>query len=216
MHTHEYHLTKKNEKKTLTVIIITLLTMFFEITYGYLTNSMGLLADGYHMMTHVLALSLTYIAYLLIRKFLNSPLFPNGTEKIGTLTAYTSSLFLGLTGLWIIFESVIRFIQPLKIEFNEAILVAVIGLIVNIICIFIMHDKHHLHKKDHNFMAAYYHILADVVTSVLAIIALIIGKSCNFTQLDSFIGILGGILILKWAYTLICSTTKILVDMKEN
>lgn len=218
MHSHEHHheLTHENEKKTLVVIIFTLLAMFAEIAYGYFTNSMALLADGYHMGTHALALGLTFAAYVLIRKFKDSDLFPNGTDKIGTLTAYTSSIFLGFTGVWIIHEAVQRFLNPLQIKFDEAILVAVIGLIVNAVCILIMEGKHEHHEhEDYNFKAAYYHILADALTSILAIIALLVGKYFNFIYLDSIIGVLGGILIIKWAVGLLTNTVKILIDMKH-
>lgn len=221
-HTHE--LTCENEKRTLVVIIFTIIAMIAEILYGYFTNSMALLADGYHMGTHALALGLAYTAYVLTRKFAESDLFPNGTEKIGTLAAYTSSLFLGLTGIWIIIEAISRFINPLKIEFNEAILVAIIGLVVNVACIFVMEGKHehceeeHSHHdaedKDYNMKAAYYHILADALTSILAITALLIGKYLNITSLDALSGILGGILILKWAFGLLKDTVKILLDIK--
>ena len=220
-HEHNHEITNENEKKTLVVIILTVVTMVAEIVYGYMTHSMGLLADGYHMGTHALALFLTYIAYVLIRKFQNSPLFPMGTDKIGTLAAYTSSLFLGLTGAWIIIEAIDRLFHPLKIQFNEAILVAVIGLIVNGVCILIMEEKHHHHSeckhkhKDYNFKAAYYHILADALTSVLAIAALLVGKYFNIIIFDALIGILGGILILRWAVGLIKSTVAILIDMKK-
>lgn len=215
---------QNNEKKTLIVVIFTTLAMIAEIIYGYITNSMALLADGYHMATHALALLLTYIAYLLMRKFKDSNLFPNGTEKIGTLMAYTSSLFLGLTGIWIIIEGIIRFFKPLEIAFNEAILIAFIGLTINSLCIIIMGDKHdhchndiqehHTHTKDYNFKAAYFHILADVLTSVLAIISLIIGKQFGLVFFDSIIGILGGIVILKWSINLLKSTIKELIEMK--
>ena len=211
---HE-EVTNENEKKTLFVIIITLITMTAEIAYGYVTHSMGLLADGYHMGCHALALILTFSAYVLIRKLHNSEKFPNGTEKIGTLAAYTSSLFLGFTGVWIIFEAFMRFIRPVAIQFNEAILVAVIGLIVNALCIFIMERGHKSDEHDYNFKSAYYHILADVLTSVLAIIALLIGKYLHIVYFDSLIGILGGVLILKWAVDLVIKTVKILIDMKE-
>lgn len=219
--------TTTNERRTLIVIVFTLAAMCAEIAYGYLTNSMALLADGYHMGTHALALGLTYAAYVLTRKFADSPKFPSGTEKIGTLASYTSSLFLGLTGIWIIIEAFGRFLNPLEIQFNEAILVAIIGLVVNSICIFIMegkgHHHHHGHEhhehcdghnEDYNFKAAYYHILADALTSILAIAALLAGKYFHLVFLDSIIGILGGILILKWAYGLIKNTVKILIDMK--
>lgn len=224
MHHHEHQIANGNEKKTLIVIIFTLIAMVVEIAYGYLTNSMALLADGYHMGTHVLALGLTFVAYLLIRSFAYSPLFPNGPHKIGVLAAYTSSLFLGLTGIWILIESIERVFNPLSIQFNEAILIAVIGLVVNAGCILVMGDEHsHTHgdkksccqKEDYNFKAAYYHILADALTSILAIIALYVGKYFNMIYLDSFVGVLGGILILKWAVGLLKQTICELVDMKK-
>ena len=214
-HKHNHEISKKKKKRVLLVIIFTLLAMIAEILYGYLTNSMGLLADGYHMGTHALALSLTYVAYILMRKFKNSDLFINGTDKIGTLAGYTSSLFLGFTGIWIIIESINRFLNPLTIKFDEAILVAIIGLLVNAISILFMEFKNSNHKKDYNYKAAYYHILADAITSILAISALIIGKLTSFVYLDSLIGVLGGILILKWAIGLIKKTVTILIDIKN-
>lgn len=235
-HKHVFTVTNENEKKTLIVIIFTVTAMIAEIVYGYITQSMALLADGYHMGTHALALGLTFIAYVLIRKFKDSQYFPLGTDKIGILTAYTSSLFLGLTGVWIIFEAVKRFITPVDIHFNEAIIVAIIGLIVNGICIFVMegshkhhhedhhteeheheeHEHHHEKTDDYNFKSAYYHILADALTSVLAIAALLIGKYLHITYFDPLIGILGGILILKWSIGLLKNTVVILLDMKTK
>ena len=217
-HEHNHEITNKNENKTLIVIILTVITMIAEIGFGYITNSMALLADGFHMGTHAFALLLTYIAYVLVRKLKDSPLFPNGTNKISILAAYTSALFLGLTGIWIIVEAFQRLINPLNIEFSQAILVAIVGLIVNGVCILIMKDPHthdHKHKHDYNFMAAYYHILADALTSVFAIFALLTGKYFNITYLDSLAGVLGGILIIKWAINLLKNTVKILVDMKQ-
>ena len=229
---NKHHINSENEQKTLIVIILTIITMAAEVTYGYMTNSMALLADGYHMGTHALALSLTYIAYVLTRKFSDSELFQHGTDKIGILAAYTSSIFLGLTGVWIIFEAIKRFINPVGIQFNDAIIVAIIGFCINTICIMIMeykhcHDNGHEHHhcqgcehekdntcKDYNFKSAYYHILADALTSLLAIAALFAGKYLNFIFLDPLIGILGGILILRWAVGLLKSTIKILIDMK--
>jgi len=223
MEEHSHKITNENAKKTLLVIIFTVAAMFAEIIYGYHTKSMALLADGYHMGTHALALGLTYIAYVLIRKFENSPLFPNGTDKIGVLAAYTSSLFLGFTGMWIISETIIRLFKPIPISFNEAILVAIIGLLVNLCCIFIMenHHKHNCkkhdeeHNEDYNFKAAYYHILSDTLTSILAIMALLVGKYLNIICLDALAGFLGGFLILKWAVDLLRKTTIILIDMKN-
>lgn len=233
MHKHNNEICSENEKKTLVVILFTIIAMIAEIIYGYITNSMALLADGYHMGTHALALTLTYAAYVLSRKLANSDKFAHGTDKIGTLTAYTSSIFLGITGIWIIIEALERFINPLNINFNDAILVAIIGLAVNAICIFIMESKHDhcgdethsinnnedsheedAHSEDYNYKAAYFHILADALTSILAIIALLTGKYFGIISFDSVIGILGGILIIKWAIGLLKDTVKILIDMK--
>ena len=216
MSNHSHEISKTNEKKTLIVIILTIVTMSVEIIYGYVTNSMALLADGFHMGTHALALSLTYTASIVSRKFANSKLFPKGTHKIGTLAAYTSSIFLGFTGIWIIIEAIERLIKPLNINFNDAILVAAIGLLVNAISIVVMEGGHkeHMHEnEDYNFKAAYYHILADALTSILAIIALIIGKIFYLASFDSLVGILGGILILKWSISLIKNTVCELIDM---
>ena len=213
MYTHS----SAHERKTLIVIILTLLTMVAEVVFGYLSHSMALLADGYHMGTHALALGLTFIAYILIRKFSGSPRFPRGTDKIGTLTAYTSSLFLGFTGLWIMWEAVQRLLRPVSIQFNEAILVASIGLLVNAACIVVMETGHaHESKKytDYNFKAAYYHILADALTSILAIAALVLGKYIGWTCLDALIGLLGGALIVRWAVSLLKDTVSILIDMQ--
>ena len=213
----EHEISNENERKTFFVIIITVITMFAEIIFGYVTNSMALLADGYHMGTHALALGLTYAAYVLARKFYQSELFPNGTGKIGTLAAYTSSIFLGLTGVWIIIEAVARFVSPLDIQFNEAILVAIIGLIVNSACIVVMERGHKKEcENDYNFKAAYYHILADALTSILAIIALVAGKYFNIITLDSIVGFAGGALIIRWAVSLVKNTVRELVDMRKQ
>ncbi len=210
---------KINEKKTLIVIICTIIAMIIEIYCGYKTKSMSLLAEGYHMITHVITFLLAYIAYVLARKLKDSPIFKNGTEKIGVLAAYTSSVFLGITGIWIVIESILRFSYPEEIQFNEALFIAVFGFVVNAICIIIMegkaHFNNHEHKhEDYNFKAAYYHILADVMTSILTIIALLIGKFYDCIHLDAFIGVICGLLILKWAATIIKHTVKILIDIK--
>ena len=125
---------------------------------------------------------------------------------------------MGLTGLWIIIESIERFLNPLSIKFDEAIIVAIIGLFVNAVSILIMETKNKSEKQenDYNYKAAYYHILADAITSILAILALLIGKFANILFLDSIIGIIGGILILKWAINLIKKTVSALIDIKIN
>lgn len=214
------------EKKTFIVIVLTVITMIAEILFGYITHSMALFADGWHMGTHALALSITFFTYILIRKFANSKTFAFGTGKFSTLAGYTSSLLLGLTGLFIIFESMERFIHPLNIGFNEAIIVAVIGLVVNSVCIVIMgghghchHEGEHYHCHEHedfNFKSAYMHILADVMTSVFAIMALITAKYFGWIFLDPIVGIIGGLVICIWSYGLIKSTSMILLDSEAK
>lgn len=226
----DYEHIKKAEKKTFLVIVLTLLTMIAEIAVGYFTHSMALFADGCHMGTHALALSLTFFTYILITRFATSDKFAFGTGKFSTLSGFASSILLGLTGIFIIFESVERLFNPERIGFNEAILVAVIGLIVNAASILIMGDNHNHnhaahnhqhnhtneHKEDFNFKAAYMHILADALTSIFAIVALLAGKYFNWIFLDPVVGFIGGTVICIWAYNLIKSTTAILVDCEDR
>lgn len=213
MHSHNIDI-EKNAKKTLLVIVVTIVTMFAEILFGYLTNSMALLSDGWHMGTHAFALSITFAAYIFMKKMDGSSLFPKGTSKIPTLAGYTSSLFLGVTGLWVIIESFLRFFNPIDIIFDTAILVAIIGLIVNGLCLIIMESKDK--NKDYNFKAAYLHILTDAMTSVFAIGALFAGKFFGMYFFDPIMGIVGGILILRWSAGLIKDTSKELLDMKMS
>ena len=224
-HTHIYdQCSKSNERKTMIVIILTFVTMVLEISTGMLTGSMALLADGYHMGTHALALGITWFAYIMSRRYSDTKEFSFGTGKFGVLAGFTSALFLGATAIHIIFESIHRFFRPVEIGFSEAITVAVIGLIVNIISVWILqgnnhhnhghhaHDHAHHHHEDHNLKAAYLHVLADALTSVLAIIALLAGKYFGLVALDPLMGIVGGILIWKWAWGLLKSCGFILLD----
>lgn len=222
------------KNKTLFVIILTLITMAFEIFFGIITHSMALTADGWHMGTHAFALSITFFAYILAAKFQNSPKFSISTDKIGTLAGFVSSILLGLTGVLILYESVLRFFNPYEISFSEAIIVAIIGLIVNLVSVLIMgvhshrHDHGHSHghehehehketeKKDYNFIAAYMHILADALTSFFAIFALLAGKYFGLVFLDPFVGVVGGVMICIWAYNLIKSTSLVLLDYREK
>lgn len=213
-HEHNHSVNKDNAKKTFIVIVVTLITMFLEIGYGYYTNSMALLSDGWHMGTHAFALTITFAAYILISKLDNSPLFPKGTGKISTLAGFVSSIFLGLTGIVVLAESIERFFNPLTISFDTAILIAVIGLVVNGICLLIMESGSK--KSDYNYKAAYLHILTDALTSVFAIIALIAGKFAGLIFLDPIMGLLGGYLILRWSIGLIKDTTVILLDMESD
>ena len=204
------------KRKSLIVIVITLITMFAEIYFGIKSHSMSLTADGFHMGTHAIALLVTFCLCVLAIKFKEK------TEKLNALGGYTSAVLLGFTSLGIIYESVVRFIKPLPISFEEAILVAIIGLIVNLACVVVMWEKPHDHHfechedeyhENLNYKAAYMHIMADVLTSVLAIGALFIGKYFGLTILDPVIGLFGGFIIAKWAFELIKSSSKILLEM---
>ena len=212
---------KTIKRRTEVVIIITLIMMFAEIFYGVASNSMGLLADGIHMGTHVLAFGITLLVCIIAQNH------EDKSEKLNALGGYTSAILLGITSLGLIWESVSRFFNPLSISFREAIFVAIIGLLVNLLCIAIMGgeeihfreccfgcDKHDHKKENLNFLAAYMHIVADALTSVLAIIALLCGKFLGLVFLDPVIGILGGLIIGKWAYDLMNSSGKILLDFK--
>jgi cation diffusion facilitator family transporter len=205
-----------NETKTLRVVILTLATMVIEVAAGYLTGSMALLADGWHMGTHAFALGITWFAYILARKHAQSPVFSFGTGKFGILAGYTSALFLGVAALSMLYQSAERLIFPVAIAFNEAIVVAVLGLVVNAASIAIMHGHghghDHGHQHDHSFRAAYLHVIADALTSVLAIAALLTGKYLGWTFLDPIMGVVGGLLILRWAWSLLKQTGHILLD----
>ncbi len=216
-HHHNYVHAADNSQRTLLVILVTLATMVAEVTYGFLTNSMALLSDGWHMGTHALALGITFVAYWYIKKIQQQASVQADviSQKVSSLAGYTSSLFLLLSAIWIVFESMERFFKPLQIEFNEAILVASIGLFVNIICILIMEHGHDKKAEDYNYKAAYLHILTDVMTSVFAIVALVAGKYLGWVMLDPIIVLLGGLVILKWSEGLIKDTTKILLDARE-
>jgi len=219
-HDHAFEqCSRVNERKTMVVIIITFVTMIVEIGTGIFTGSMALLADGWHMGTHAMALAVTWFAYVMARRYGKSSTFSFGTGKFGVLAGYTSALFLGATAVYMIIESCKRFLHPVHIGFNEAIIVAVIGLLVNIVSVWVLqgddhhhHDHHHGHQHDHNLKAAYLHVLADALTSVLAIIALLAGKYLGLAFLDPVMGLVGGILVGSWAWGLLQSSGLILLD----
>ena len=213
-HHHHENINAENERKTLIVIIFTVVTMVAEIFFGYISNSMALLADGCHMGTHAFALGIAFFAYFFINKIQNCGNCELVSSKISAFAGYTSSLFLLVTALWIIVEAGERLLNPLKISFNEAILVAVIGLIVNLVCVVIMEYGNKHKDEDYNFKAAYLHILTDALTSVFAIVALFAAKYIGWTFLDPIMGFVGGALILKWSIGLIKDTSKILLDLK--
>ena len=217
MHNHHNHdhnnINHRNAQKTLIVIILTVITMVAEILYGFFSHSMALLADGWHMGTHALALTIAFCAYLYIEKFHNLSGAVDVSKRVSALAGYTSSMFLTLTAIWILYESITRLINPLQIAFNEAILVAFIGLGVNLLCVFIMEYKNSEAKNaDYNYKAAYLHILTDAMTSIFAILALFSGKYFGWYFLDPIMGMVGGLLILKWGVGLIKDTSKILTN----
>lgn len=208
----------KNTRKTLIVVLITLITMITEIVYGLITGSMALLADGIHMGTHTFALIVTLVAYLISNNNLDNPNFVFSTGKVGVLGGYTNSIILGITALYMIYEAFHRLFNPEKIIFNQALIVAIIGLVVNLISAILLSSGNHLHSHhhDHNLRSAYIHVVTDAFTSILAIIALLVGKYFNFKWPDSIVAILGAIVILKWAFDLLFSSGKLLVDFNSS
>lgn len=216
-HHHNYLLNDpvihRNEKRTLIVVILTALMMVVEVVYGYWTGSMALLADGWHMASHAAALGISYLAYRLAKSQKLTRHFSFGAGKMIPLGGYTSALLLAVIAFLMLWESGQRFFSPQTILFNEAIIVAVVGLVVNIVSAWILHggaDHHHHH--DHNLKGAYLHVIADAFTSVLAIVALVVGKFWNQLWVDSLMGIVGSMVILKWSYGLTKETSWELLD----
>jgi len=228
-HTHDFgHHDKASERRVHWVIGLTVITMAAEISAGMLFGSMALLADGWHMGTHAAALSITAIAYYLARKYSRDRSFTFGTGKIGVLGGYSSAIALAVVALMMAVESAERLINPQNIRFNEALIVAGLGLVVNLLSAMLLqgtHNHHHDHEADagqhshhthghhdHNMRSAYLHVLADALTSVLAIIALSVGKIWHWVWLDALMGIVGAIIISHWAWGLLRDTGKILLD----
>lgn len=222
------------EKKIKWAVILTALMMVAEIAGGYVYNSMALLADGWHMSTHALALGLSMLAYVLARKLSQDTRFTFGTWKIEILASFTSSILLVLVAGWMLFQSAERLLSPAPIHYNEAIFIAVIGLLINLICAWLLKDNHHhghehghSHSHDHhhghshhnhdlNLRSAYIHVITDAATSVLAILALIGGKLWGASWLDPVMGLVGGVLVAIWAYGLIRDSGRILLDAEMD
>ncbi|NOR57754.1 MAG: CDF family Co(II)/Ni(II) efflux transporter DmeF, partial [Sulfurimonas sp.] len=219
-HEHDYSIkNEKGERRTKYVLILTAITMIVEIIAGSIYGSMALLADGWHMGTHVAAFMITIFAYQYARKHANNPEFAFGTGKVNVLGGFASAIALAVVALVMLIESMQRIIEPHDIYFNEAIIVACVGLFINIISAFLLKDDHHHHHghdhhhdHDHNLQAAYMHVLADAMTSVLAIIALLSGKYFGWNSLDPIMGIVGAIIITRWSYGLIKQTSPTLLD----
>ena len=208
----------QNERKTWRVFALTFLMMFVEIGAGYLTGSMALLADGWHMGTHAAAFGISIYVYRYARRNIHSKKFSFGPGKVTTLGGFASAVALAVVALFMIIESIERFIEPVSIQFNEAIIVAVIGLVVNVVSAVLLmgtslEDHTHSHETDdHNLRSAYFHVLADALTSILAIGALLMGKYLGWQMMDPLMGIVGAIVILKWSKGLLSTTSEILLD----
>jgi cation diffusion facilitator family transporter len=224
---------ERNERRTWLVIAITATMMVVEITAGSIYGSMALVADGWHMSTHAAAMLIAALAYMFARKNARNPRFTFGTGKLGDLAAFASAVVLALIALLIGWESLQRFYSPVDINFSQAITVAVIGLGVNLLCAWLLRDDHshhhghshghdhhghdhhghgHAHASDNNLRAAYLHVLADALTSVLAIVALVLGSLYGWNWMDPAMGIVGGLVIARWSWGLIRDAGGVLLD----
>jgi cation diffusion facilitator family transporter len=227
---------ERNERRTWFVIALTSVMMVVEIAAGTIYGSMALVADGWHMSTHAAAMLIAALAYLFARRNAKNPRFTFGTGKVGDLAAFASAIILALVALLIGWESVVRLANPVPISFPQAIVVAIIGLIVNLVSAWLLredhdhhhghshhhdhsHDEddhhHHHHGRDQNLRAAYLHVLADALTSVLAIIALIAGSVYGWIWLDPLMGIVGALVIARWSWGLMRDTGATMLDYRE-
>lgn len=213
------------EKNTARVVVLTALMMVVEIAGGYMLNSMALLADGWHMSSHALALGLSLLAYAFARQFAHDARFAFGTWKIEVLGGYTSAILLVLVAGSMLFQSVERLISPSPIHYDLAIVIAIVGLLVNLACAWLLKGGHGHHHADHghghhhhdlNLRSAYIHVIADAATSVLAILALIGGKYWGASWLDPVMGIAGAGLVAVWSYGLLRDSGRVLLDAEMN
>ena len=237
-HSHVY-LGKRhdeNARRTLWVVLLTAVMMVGEIAAGIAFNSMALLADGFHMATHAGALGIAALAYRYAKRHAESGRYTFGTGKVGDLAGFASALVLGIVALGIAWESAIRLVNPSPVAFGEATVIAVIGLGVNIVSALLLghghghdhgHDHHHGHAEDHdhahdhghekdnNLRSAYFHVIADALTSVLAIAALLGGRYLGWVWLDPAMGIVGAVVIAVWSATLMRDTGAVLLDATD-
>ncbi len=231
-------------RRTMWVVALTALMMIAEIVAGYWTGSMALLADGFHMATHAGALGVSAAAYAYARKHARSSKFSFGTGKVGDLAGFASALVLGVVAVGIGVESVKRLLEPTTVAFGEATIVAVVGLAVNLVSALLLgaghhhhghdhhghdhhhdHDHHHEHHHGHhgvhnsgdnNLRSAYMHVLADALTSILAIVALLAGRMLGWVWLDPVMGLVGAAVIARWAWTLMRDTAGVLLDATDE
>lgn len=237
-HSHEFDAGNPvAERNTWRVVGLAALMMVVEIAAGWWTGSMALLADGWHMSTHVAALGITAGSYWLARQYARDARFAFGTFKIEVLGGFASAIILSLVALLMVAESIERLFSPHSIHYEQALAVAVIGLVVNLASVWLLgddhaaghyHDHDHSHDHDHdhdpsggqhhdlNLRAAYVHVLADAATSVLAIVALLGGKFWNWAWLDPLMGIVGAVLVGVWSSGLIRATSRVLLDREMD
>ena len=214
----------RNERRTWLVVGLTAAMMVAEIAGGTLFGSMALLADGWHMSTHAGALAIAAFAYRFARRHQSDPRFAFGTGKLGDLAGFASAVLLALIALLIGYESLMRMFQPVPIHYPEATAIAAVGLVVNLMSAWILgaaHDHHyhhdhdhgeHHHDHDHNLRAAFFHVVADALTSVLAIVGLLAAWGYGWTWLDPAIGLLGALVIAHWSWRLIREAGAVLLD----
>lgn len=207
---------EESEKRTLIVVVITSVMMVVEVACGIIYNSMALLADGWHMFTHAGALGIAVLAYYFSRREAKNKNFTFGTGKINALGGFSSAVILAIVAILVAWDSAARLYNPKPINYSDAIIVAVIGLFVNVVSAKILEVQHEEHHHDHNLKAAYIHVITDALTSVFAIFALLAGKYWDWAWLDPLMGILGGIIIFIWSWGLIRKTSIVLVDYVEN
>ena len=229
LHAHDFlgAAQTRNERRTRLVIALTAVMMVVEVAAGLIYGSMALLADGWHMASHAAALSITALGYWLARRHASDPRFCFGTGKVGEIAGFASALALAFIALMIGYESVVRLLAPVAIAFNQAILVAVVGLAVNLLSAYLLKEQHHhdhqddhghdhQHHADHNLASAYMHVVADALTSLLAIVALAAGKYMGWAWMDPLIGIVGSVVIARWAWWLLGDTGRVLLDMNSQ
>ncbi len=217
---------RRNERRVWLVIALTAGMMLAEIAAGTVYGSMALVADGWHMSTHAGAMLIAALAYRFARRHADNPRFTFGTGKLGDLAGFASAVVLALVALLIGWESLARLARPIRIDFDQAIAVAAVGLAVNLACAWLLkddhthhghghhHDHHHAHgeARDNNLRAAYLHVLADALTSVLAIAALLLGRSRGWLWADPAMGVVGALVIVRWSWGLLRDSGSVLLD----
>ena len=199
----------QGEKRTAFVVIFSAITMVLEIIFGLFSNSMALLADGIHMGSHVLAIGLSWGAYALVRKLRRKQVNNVDNDKVLSLSAYTSGVLLLIFAVFIIIEAV-------EIRYTEAMIVAAIGMVVNIICAFVLHDNNGHKHEDYNRHSAYLHVVADALTSLGAIFGLICAMIWDITWIDTLVAVVCSAVIIRWAKNLLFDTGKILTSRNDR